>query len=90
MAILLESGMEPSNNETCPAMRYEIRIKTHSVWAWESWFPEFQVRLPGTDSQQSTEVCLTGCLPDQSALLGVLMRLHNLNLVILSVQGYEE
>lgn len=89
--------MEPSNNETGAGMRdagmrYEIRIKTHSdsVWAWEDWFPEFHVQLPGGDSQRSIELCLTGRLPDQSALLGVLMRLHNLNQVILSVQGFEE
>ena len=69
---------------------YELRVKGNSTLDWSGWFRELHVRTPDEDSVQPSEVLLTGRLPDQSALLGVLMRLHNLNLTILSVRRLEE
>lgn len=70
-------------------MRYKISVKNGTTHDWSDWFQELQVQAAGEGGQQS-EVRLTGCLPDQSALLGVLMRLHNLNLTILSIQLIDE
>ncbi len=65
--------------------RYEFRVKSKPALDWADWFRELQVSTPVEEGPQPHEVLLTGVLPDQSALLGVLMRLHNLNLTILSV-----
>ncbi len=47
-----------------------------------AWFPEL-THAPADDSN----TLLTGELPDQSALMGILFRAHNLNLQILSVEA---
>ena len=46
-----------------------------------SWFPELSL----TD-ETDEETWLVGELPDQSALLGILFRIHNLNLQIFAVK----
>lgn len=66
---------------------YEIRVKGKPAVDWSTWFQEFRVR---TTHQEQPELLLMGYLPDQSALLGVLMRLHNLNLTVVSVRRIEE
>lgn len=49
------------------------------------WFAELSVRpAPQGDT------LLSGVLPDQAALLGILLRAHNLNLEIVSVSRGEE
>jgi hypothetical protein len=70
--------------------RYEVRVGSRSALDWSDWFCELQVRTATAEGEQPSTAVLTGTLPDQSALLGVLMRLHNLNLIILSVQRFEE
>ena len=52
-----------------------------------AWFPE----MTHTEDEDGTTL-LVGELPDQSALLGILFRAHNLNLQILSVvvEAYQE
>jgi hypothetical protein len=45
-----------------------------------AWFPEMS-----STASEDTNTRLIGELPDQSALLGILFRAHNLNLQILSV-----
>ena len=70
--------------------RYQIRVKDGAVLNWADWFGEMQVQTTIEDRQTSPDMLLTGDLPDQSALLGVLMRLHNLNLTIISVRKIEE
>jgi hypothetical protein len=69
---------------------YEIRVKGRSAPNWADWFGEMQVRATSEDGQKLSEFLLIGDLSDQSALLGLLMRLHNLNLTILSVRKIEE
>jgi len=46
-----------------------------------AWFPEFS----HTEDDDGNTL-LTGELPDQAAFIGILFRVHNLNLRILSVQ----
>jgi len=46
-----------------------------------SWFPELYL-----NADVDNNSILLGELPDQSALLGILFRIHNLNLHILSVE----
>jgi hypothetical protein len=50
---------------------------------WSDWFSELCVQpLPGYS-------LLTGLLPDQSALMGVLDAIHNLGLTLISVNSLE-
>jgi len=60
-------------------MHVEVRIKGHVKQDWSDWFGALIVT-----SQANGETILTGNLPDQSALLGLLNRIHGLNLELLS------
>lgn len=50
-----------------------------------SWFPELSLT-----HESDGNTLLRGELPDQSALLGILFRIHNFNLQIISVQVQEK
>lgn len=71
-------------------MRYEIRVKGKATGDISDWFGEMQVRQVPAAASAAPDLLLSGSLPDQSALLGVLMRLHNLQMTILSVQAEKE
>ncbi len=60
--------------------RYVIKIKGHLDQVWSEWFAnlEFQ-HLPGEVT------LLSGPLPDQTALHGLLRRIRDLNLTLISV-----
>ncbi len=59
---------------------YEIHIKGHLSQDWADWLDCMQMcRL------ENGEMILSGKLPDQAALLGILNKLNCLNLCILSV-----
>lgn len=59
---------------------YLIRLRGKLDPELAGWFPELSL----TDEADG-DTCLHGKLPDQSALLGILFRIHNLNLNILCV-----
>lgn len=61
-------------------MRYEIRLSGHLPRDWAGWFDGFSCTVTGTN-----ETVLTGSVPDQAALLGLLGAVSRLNLVLLSV-----
>ncbi len=59
---------------------YEIRVEGHLAPHWSDWFEGLTIHAdPGG------ETTLTGWLADQAALFGVLAKIHNLNLVLISV-----
>ena len=59
---------------------YEIKIKGHLDQHWLNWFDGLELSyLEGDDT------LLSGILPDQSALHGLLERVRDLNLTLLSV-----
>lgn len=59
---------------------YEIRVEGHLSEHWSAWFDGLTIQ-----TEQTHETKLTGSLPDQAALYGVLTKIHNLNLVLVSV-----
>ena len=65
--------------------QYLIRLRGKLDIELASWFPELYISEETDDNS-----LLVGNLPDQSALLGILFRIHNLNLQILSVETQKE
>ncbi len=59
---------------------YEIKIKGHLDQRWSDWFAELKLT-----HLEGDVTLLCGLLPDQAAIYGVLERLRDLNLTLLSV-----
>jgi hypothetical protein len=59
---------------------YRIRLRGHLSQNWSDWFAQMAVATEGSDT------ILTGSVPDQAALHGLLNRIRDLNLTLLSVE----
>jgi hypothetical protein len=59
---------------------YEIRIKGHLDKSWEDWFEGLTIR-----HEDNGESLLVGPLADQEALHGVLNRLRDMGIQLISV-----
>jgi hypothetical protein len=60
---------------------YEIRVQGHLTDRWADWFEGLAIR-----NDRDGETTLCGLLVDQAALFGALARIHDLSLVLISVQ----
>lgn len=60
---------------------YQIRIRGTLDPKWSPWFEDLAV-VP----QQDGQTLLTGSVADQAALYGILLKLHNLGLIVLLVE----
>jgi hypothetical protein len=58
---------------------YEIHVKGHLDKSWGEWLGGLEIEL-----LKNGEMILSGHIADQAALMGVLTRLYNLNLTLLS------
>jgi hypothetical protein len=63
---------------------YEILIASQIDGRWSEWFEGLTITLPTANTSR-----LRGPLADQAALFGVLKKIHNLGLVLLSVARLE-
>src|SRR6266566_1870835 len=61
---------------------YQIRVKGQLERRWEHWFDGLQLSI-----DQDTTL-LSGSLADQAALYGVLLKIRDLGLPLLSVQRF--
>ncbi len=61
--------------------RYEIRVKGSLGNDWQEWFGGLSLRV-----EDGGVTVLSGPLADQSALHGVLSRIRDLNLELISVR----
>ena len=59
---------------------YEIRVEGHLSDRWVEWFEGLEIH-----AVPNGETILSGPLPDQAALIGVLTKIQALNLTLISV-----
>ncbi len=59
---------------------YEIRVRGLLTKRWTGWFEGLEIQ-----PMPEGETILRGVLVDQSALFGVLSRIHSLNLELISL-----
>jgi hypothetical protein len=59
---------------------YEIKIKGYLDQRWEEWFAGLKLT-----HLEGDETLLSGTLPDQAALHGLLERVRDLNMTLISV-----
>lgn len=59
---------------------YEIKIRGHLDQWWSEWFADLELT-----HLEGDETLLSGSLPDQAALHGLLERIRDLNLTLISV-----
>ena len=62
-------------------LRAEIRVKGQIDEHWSDWFEDFEI----THTEQN-ETILTGNIADQSALYGLIAKLRDLGLPLVSVK----
>ena len=65
-------------------MQYTIRVKGHLDSSWQSWFAPLHL-----EHEAAGTTLLLGSLPDQAALFGVLLKLHNLGITLLALHSGE-
>ena len=64
-------------------VHYRIRLKGYLDNKWSDWFEQMTI------SSEDGETILTGQVADQAALHGLLIRIRDLNLLLLSVERIE-
>jgi hypothetical protein len=65
-------------------MAYQITVAGHLDAKWADWFDGMAIEI-GAQGADRPVTTLTGILADQSALHGILARIRDLNLTIVSV-----
>ena len=75
------SDTQPSQAEMTEPRRYAIRVKGHLDQRWAEWLGDLTI----THASDGTTL-LAGPLADQAALHGVLNKIRDLGLPIISVQ----
>lgn len=70
--------------ESKDTFTYEIRIEEHLPDHWSEWLEGMRLSYSNQD-----ETILTGAVLDQAALYGVLIKIRNLGLTLVSVRRIE-
>jgi hypothetical protein len=66
-------------------LKVEIRIKGQIKQQWSDWFGGLTISQSGFN-----ETCLSGHIADQAALYGIISRLRDLGLGLISVSSEED
>jgi len=70
----------PSTDDPLPLNQYEICVRGHLAPRWSDWFEGFEIAL-----KDNGETRLSGPVVDQAALFGLLMKVRDLGLPLVSV-----
>ena len=70
------------------ALEYRIKVQGRLEERWSHWFDDLEITVESNPPGRSITV-LTGVVTDQSALHGLLNRIRDLNLLLVSVQLLE-
>jgi hypothetical protein len=65
-------------------VHYHICVKGHLDSSWQHWFAPLQIR-----NEPAGTTVLSGSLPDQAALYGLLLKIDRLGLTLLSLESSE-
>jgi len=82
----MDSKMSFKNSDTGEI--YEIKVLGELDEGWQNWFNGLEVTLTHT-SKQSPTTTMTGRVTDQAALRGMLCKLWDLNLTLISLRRLE-
>ena len=80
---VMSNELEPKTNSDQPIV-YQIKIKGHLSREWADWFEGLTITL-GEDG----DTLLTGPVIDQAALYGLLKKMRDLSLTLVSVSPVE-
>jgi len=64
---------------------YQVRLKGHLAQEWADWFGDLDIRL-----EENGETLIIGPRLDQAALHGLLKKVRDLGLVLISVNPVNE
>ena len=73
------------SQESDEAWVYEIRVQGRLCEDWSGWFGGLAITSEETGAAAMPITTITGAMADQAALRGILTRLWNLNLDLISV-----
>ena len=79
----MPNKLNPKSNPGQPIV-YQIRIKGHLGRQWTDWFEGMTITL-----EDNRETLLTGPVVDQAALHGLLKKVRDLGMPLLSVNRIE-
>ncbi|MGI8484653.1 MAG: hypothetical protein ACR2OU_10365 [Thermomicrobiales bacterium] len=74
----------PNTPDPSQPMIYQIRIKGHLGYQWTDWFGGLSITL-----EDNGDTLVTGPVVDQAALHGVLRKVRDLGLPLLSIMRVE-
>ena len=76
------SNQHSADHDADQPMVYQIKIKGHVNYQWTDWFEGLTITL-----EENGDTLLTGIVIDQAALYGLLKRVRDLGLPLLSVNS---
>ena len=79
----MSNELDPKTDPDQPVV-YQIKIKGHLGHQWTDWFEGLTITL-----EDNGETLLTGPVVDQAALHGVLAKIRDLGMPLLSVRRIE-
>ena len=72
-------------HDTTPQLHYQIRVEGRLGEGWASWFEGMEVAVDAPEDDGPTTTRIAGPVLDQAALHGLLSRVRDLGLSLVSV-----
>lgn len=78
------SDNQQTQSKSNEAMMYQIRLKGHLGLQWTEWFEGMTITL-----EDNGDTLITGPVADQSALHGLLKKIRDIGMNLLSIMSVE-